>query len=1118
MMKRKLLAVLILLHLFGASYAADNWRVVLNCDNVALKEVLDLIHTQSGYDFVYVEGLTKNVRVTAHVDSRDINKIMDVVLKGTNIKYKVSGQTTIYLALRSKTEATPGKDGYKRLKGTVYDKQGKPLQGVVVSGKDNKSYDVSGADGAFSIDGEIGDILTFSLLGYNTETVEIKELNTTLYLSEDIKFLDEAVVIGYGVQKKSDLTSAIAKVSAETIENQPVASIGQALQGRAAGVNIISSSGRPGAYVQIRIRGIGSVNDNEPLYVVDGMTVSSIASLNPSDIASIEILKDASSAAIYGSRGANGVILVTTKKGYDMSRALNSETQLTTHIDFKSYVGIANPTRQLNPARANEYLEMVGQAFGVESNTYNLVAAEYEKGYDTNWWKEVNRSNALLQNYDLSVSGGNSAFSYLMSGSYLDQQGIDRASSLKRVSARINTEIKLKKWLTVGENLSIIGTLNRSGADSGKKGFVMAALMADPLYPALDPDKNDPNPLNNYGTSSLTNIANPVAYQDRYLNNRNLGKAINLIGNIYMDVNIFKGLKFKSDFGLEMGHGIYNSFSPVYYLDVDDKNYTANAWAQFDRSFRWNWINTLSYNLKAGKHELSAMAGYQAEAYNSQYMEGNKFGQPNNDMTFQWLSGGINGDRISGSYSDEAMLSAFGRINYIYAGRYIFSASFRADGSSKFGPGHKWGYFPAVSVGWKLTEEQFFKQLGLRQVNLAKIRLGWGQLGNNRIPSGAYNTFIRGNINNRFFFNGEEHVQGYAIINAGNPEVCWERTETINAGLDLAFFDSRLTATVDVFNKDTKGMLIQIPTSDIFSTFSPWENVGKVNNRGWEMSIDWRDDIKDFSYSVGFNVSGYKNKVISLGGTKPYVDSYGDISALSGYCRTQEGMPIGYFYGFKTDGIFQTPREVANYVSENGSQLQPSAMMGDFRFVNTKQDEVINDEDKIYLGSPHPDVYLGLNLSLSYKNIDLQAAFYGTIGNEIFNAFKYYTSRPVGFANVESGAVAKCWTVGSNIDDQPRLTLEDGNNNYRISDYYVEDGSYLRLKNLQLGYSIPERLLKHVGMSNCRLYLASQNLFTLTRYSGLDPEIANGSARSNGVDVGNYPQTRVFQFGFNVSF
>ncbi|MDR3260646.1 MAG: TonB-dependent receptor [Tannerella sp.] len=1114
--KLKLFTLASMLFFFSALSGMAQEKITINVNDASLKEVFNVIEAQTTYRFSYRNVIIDSLKnISLSKTNAAVTAVLNEALAGRNLIYNIVSPKSIVISDRqtqkNKEKGTPGKYA-----GTVTDSNNEPIIGAsIITRGSSPTGTVTDVDGKFSIEAPVGSTLTVSYIGYATQEVRLGENpNLRIVIREDQKLLNEVVVIGYGVQRKSDLTSSISKVSFDNLVDMPVGSIEMALQGQAAGVNVTSMSGRPGAGVQIRIRGIGTINNNEPLYIVDGMPVSDIAYLNMSDVESVEILKDASSAAIYGTRAANGVVMVSTKKG--RSADTGSIPDLEIHID--SYYGIANPTKQLQPAGAAEYLSMVEQIYGGNSTTYGLVKTEYDKAYNTDWWQAVNRKDAVLQNYNASFSGGTSKSSFLMSGGYMSHDGIDRKSSAQRISFRINTSYNAKSWLKIGENLSVTNEKTEGGGDTGENGFVGSALRADPLYPVMDANKNDINPFNNYGTSTLTNIKNPVAEQDRYLQNRHGRNAIRLTGNAFAEIKFLKDFVYRSDWGIELSNGVSDSFTPVYYLKVDDQNKIANAWSQLDKALRWTWINTLNYSKTIGENTINAVFGYQAEEYSSQYVEGNRFGQPNNNPEFQWINGGISGDRISGSHSEDAILSYFGRVNYVYSDRYMLSASARRDGSSKFGPGNQWGTFPSVSGGWRINNEEFFKNWNLDWVNSLKIRVGWGQLGNQRISSGAYDTYIAGSLNKRFYFNGDEHVQGYGPTNAGNPLVSWERTETSNIGADITLFSNRLNITVDGFNKNTNGMLIQIPMPDMFGTHSPWENIGKVNNKGLELSADFRDKAGQFTYTAGFNISAYRNKVISLGGTKPYVDSASGSGRIGGYSRTIENEPIGFFYGFETAGIFQTPNEVRNYVNENGVQYQPNAKMGDFRFVDTDGNGVLDDNDKVNLGSPHPDCVFGFNFSVAYAGFDVSAIFNGTYGNEIFNAFKYYTHRPVGFANVLSGVVDKAWTVGSGINDQPRMTIEDTNDNFRISDFYVEDASYLRLKNLQLGYTLPKRISEKVSIEILKIYVSAQNLFTVTNYSGLDPEVATGNDRSNGIDIGVYPQTRIFQIGLNLTF
>ncbi|MBO5195221.1 MAG: SusC/RagA family TonB-linked outer membrane protein, partial [Bacteroidales bacterium] len=633
---------------------------------------------------------------------------------------------------------------------------------------------------------------------------------------------------------------------------------------------------------------------------------------------------------------------------------------------------------------------------------------------NTDWWKEINRKQSWVQNYDLSVSGGIKGLSYFLSVGYMDQDGIDKMSSYSKLAVRLNTEYKVRKWLTIGESAGFIREWIKGGGDSGKTGFVASAINADPLFPVIDENKHDINPQNNYGCSELSNVKNPVAVQDRYIQGRNGSGKMSLVGNAYAQVNILDMIFVRSTFGFEIKRDDHNNFSPIYYLNVEDYNNEANAWKQFDRTDNINWLNTASFSRTFGNHSVNAVAGVQMELNRYEYLSGLKFGQPNNSMNFQWISSGVGGDETYGVGSESSLLSYFMRVNYNWHNRYLVSASVRRDGSSNFAPAHRWGTFPSVSAAWKISEEPFFRRLDAEFVDQIKIRAGWGQLGNQRISSDAYSTYVSGGIEKEFVFNGNDPSVGYGPSNAGNPDVSWERSESFNVGLDLNFFRNRLQLTADYYIKNTKGMLIQLPVSEIFGTFSPWENLGKVENKGWELTLDYEDAVKDFRWGANLNLSSYYNKVIDLGGALPYVDSVGDVG-VSGFCRTVENMPIGYFYGYVTDGIFQTPAEVTSYRNGKGMLYQPKAEPGDFRFRDVNGDGVIDENDKTMIGSPHPDLILGFNLNFAYRNLDFSMSFSGVFGNEIFNAFKATTWQPVGYRNLCRDAITSAWTAGSGV-------------------------------------------------------------------------------------------------------
>ncbi len=1082
--------------------------VSIHLDNATIDKVFEEIKAQTPYTFGFESSvLDVSEKVSVNVDNAPIGAVLSQILEGKDVEFEIKDNHIYIFRPRPQNEENAQRTVYS---GTVVDDKNEPVPAATLINSTTSETFIASSSGEFSITATEGDKIIVSSLGFEDAMVTLSgNRKFDIVMKPDTELLEEVVVIGYGTVRKKDLTSSISKVSAESIENMPSTSIFNSLQGKMPGIQVSSTSGRPGSGMRIRIRGVGTINNNEPLYIVDGMPVSNIEFINPNEIESIEVLKDASSAAIYGSRAANGVVMVTTKNGDSLGGA--------PVIEVSAYGGLSKPVRELEVADADEYLSFMETMNGTNSPIFKKVQEQYNKGYNTNWWKEINRKQSWVQNYDLSVSGGAKNLSYFLSAGYLDQDGIDKMSSYNKLSVRLNTEYKLKKWLTIGETFGIIRENIKGQGDSGKTGFVASAVNADPLFPVIDENKHDSNPLNNYGCSELSNVKNPVAIQDRYNQGRNGVQRMSFIGNAYAQVNILDMIFVKSTFGFEIKRDDQHNFSPVYYLNVEDFNEEANAWKQFEKTDNINWLNTVNFNKLIGNHSINAIVGVQMELSNYEYLSGLKFGQPNNTPNFQWISSGTGGDETYGVGSESALLSYFARINYSWHNRYLISASVRRDGSSNFAPSKRWGTFPSVSGAWRISEEPFFRNLRAGWVDQIKIRAGWGQLGNQRISSDAYNTYVSGGIDKEFVFNGNDPSVGYGPSNAGNPDVSWERTESVNIGLDLNLFKDRLSLTADYYIKNTKGMLIQLPVSEIFGTFSPWENLGKVRNTGWELQIDYADAIRDFSWGASFNISSYRNKVIDLGGALPYVDTIGDVG-VSGFCRTVENMPIGYFYGYVTDGIFQTPAEVASYVNDKGELYQPKAEPGDFRFRDVNNDGTIDDNDKTMIGSPHPDLMLGLNLNFSYRNFDLEASFSGVIGNDIFNAFKAITYQPVGYRNICKDAIYSAWTAGSGINDVPRITSSQNNDNYRVSNFYVEDGSYFRLKNLQIGYSLARRHCEKIRLKGLRIYLSAYNLFTVTSYSGLDPDISSTNDRTNGVDVGNYPQMKTVQLGVNLKF
>lgn len=1032
--------------------------------------------------------------------------------------------------------------------GTVTDSSsGEPLTGVnvLIEGtQTGVSTDLNGKYGLTTP--EKGVIIVFSFVGYTTERITwTGQPLVDMRLSQLVQALEEVVVIGYGIIKKSDLTGSVASVTSKEIEKSSPLNIQSALQGRVAGLMITSNSGDPGSEATIRVRGIGTVNNNNPIYVVDGMLIdnsegwisaNNINFLNPLDIASIEVLKDASAQAIYGSRGANGVILITTSKG----------TEGAPKVTFSSSVcfeGLARWAKVLNADEYKDYIltanyngymrSMPGADPNVLPDTLNpttrAVVEQYKKGFDTDWMKEVLRKDRFSQNYNLLLSGGTKDIHYSASAGYTDKKGLLLYSDYKRHTYRLNTDFKVGDYVTLGENLGI-STSVQTG-DWYWTNIIRDAMWDDPLTPVLKPegsvDVNDPDyKYNKYAPLALGWIpegVNPVmlaALLDMKTS------YLTLVGNMFAEATIFKNLKLRSSWGFNLANKDFTSFSPKYYLSTVTNNTINKLTEEIFRSNGWVWENTLTWNKKLKDHSITALLGYTSEYTKSNYVKASKQGTPSNDPELQTFDAATTQPAITGSYNVFTMISYLGRVNYSFRDKYLLTASVRHDGSSKFGPDHRWGTFPSFSLGWKISDEKFFRNMGAEFINNLKLRAGWGQIGNSSLP--VYNAYVSqvestpsSGEDYRYIF-GEKIFQGYWLRLAGTPDITWETSEQTNIGLEIAFLKNTLSVTADYFIKNTRNMLLQVPVviyAGYPSSAVPYINAGSVQNKGFEILVNYQGKTGDFSYGVAVNGATFKNKVISLGlGNRPIIQPW-DLY-MSTISRTEVGNSIGRFYGYVTNGIFQTEDEVQSYKGPGGTVLQPEAHSGDFRYKNLNNDEFINASDETWIGNPWPRLTYGFNFNLGYKAFDLVAFFQGSYGNDIYDAGRQLgNSLTVMYSEYY---YKNAWKGQGTSNSHPILTTVDDNGNYyRISDYYVEKGSYLRLKNIQIGYNLRKAICDKVRITNGRIWMGSTNLLTFTKYHGNDPEVgATSTPTSNaGLDqAGFYPKPREISLGITVSF
>ncbi|MDO9154773.1 MAG: TonB-dependent receptor [Paludibacter sp.] len=986
-----------------------------------------------------------------------------------------------------------------KLKGTVTDLNGVELVGVNVVGVGTTIGTITNIQGNWelTVPSTVTE-LKFSYIGYADKTSKIGTLLTiNVKLEENTKEIDELVVIGYGSVKKSDLTGSVSSVKGANIARQPVANVAQALQGLVPGVKVTANSGSPGGSISVRIRGIGTVGDSDPLYVVDGMPVNDIAYLSTSEIESVEVLKDASATAIYGARGANGVIMITTKQGKSGIDVIN----------ISSYWGTSQINTDMKLLSGRQWYDIQTEINKTRTTPINL-GGNADPSISTNWLKEVSRV-AAIQNHDLSFSGGSENFTYNMSLGYLNQEGTLKKTDYERINARFNMERKMNKVITVGTN-SAISTSSRNKILEGSNtvGIINSAIKLEPVVPVKNADGT-------WGASRYIDYPNPVAAIEFTNSNE---KSLKFIGNIYAIVNIMKGLYFKSSLGVDYLRYDSYDFDPVYTVNTYQKNAISRVYRGYAKNNNVLFENTLNFNRTFNeKHNVGALLGYTAEQTRYENIYATKQGTPNNDPELQYLDAAqlaTSATAVGGAY-ESSILSVLGRVNYNYDDRYLATASIRRDGSSRFGKLNQFGNFPSFAFAWKINNEPFFKNWEQEIFNSAKLRAGWGQVGNQSIANYAFQNLISSNAQFAYLFGKPEVVyQGAVAVALGNKNVKWEATESTNIGVDLGFFSNRLTVSAEYYDKITKDMLILEPIPLFLGYESgPTTNVGSARNSGIEIQTEWRAKIgKDFNYHLGGNISTIKNEMLSLG-TSKFISGAAIRNGNATY--TSVGNPIGSFWGYKTNGLVQTAEQLIDVKTR-----QPNAGLGDIVFVDNDKNGVLNDLDKTIIGKPLPDFYYGFNVGFEYKGIDFAAIFEGSHGNDIFNAMRFFTYDLADVTN-KSVDVLNYWTPTNTKTTIPRLNGSDKNDNKRISDFYVEDGSYMRLKTLQIGYTIPQVITKKIFMSSLRVYVTGQNLLTFTKYTGTDPEIgqiSSSNTLSRGVDIGTYPQAKTFTAGINITF
>ena len=1079
---------------YAGNAHSQNAKVSIRMNNVKLDKILNEIENQTDYLFIYNNQVDINKITSVKVKNEAVAQVLDRILSGTGINYELEG-THIILT----TEAIKDLHAQQQAKtvtGTVTDVSGEPIIGANIRIKGTTTGTITDIDGNFSIKAEPQSVIEVSYIGYLTqETVINNQKSIRFLLKEDTKTLDEVVVIGYGVQKKADLTGSVANINTEKLNTQSNANIGQALQGKIAGVDIVSQGGAPGSGTRIMVRGIGTLNNASPLYIVDGMYMNSIDHINPNDIASIDVLKDASSAAIYGSRAANGVIIVTTKEG--------SNTEGKPIIDLSVNLGISTASKFLDMLDAKGWAEVTTIARQAIGKPALDMATDLANKPD-NDWQDIMFRPALMQNYNLSVKGGGKYSTYYTGLGYFNQDGIVKGTNYQRYNIQSKNDYK-RGIFSAGTNLIISFSHDKPLHQELRGGMIGTILQSVPTLEKYD-DTREGGYGGTYG--DVVNIPHPLAIIDDNITDR-YNENVKIFANLYAQIELFKGLKYKLNLTPDFSFERYKN-----YLNKYDFGLATNSITQLtERQRRRRNIlveNLLTFDRTFGEHKISALAGYTYQDSRFRHIQAYGEGLP---QGLEEIDAATTNRSNEGNSWRSVLTSILGRVFYSYQNKYLFTATIRRDGSSKFGKNNRYGYFPSFSLGWNVAEEKFMENV--HWLDQLKLRGGYGVLGNQEIDNYQYSSTITTGIN---YPDGNGGLlQGAFPKNFANPDIKWEETAMTNVGIDFMAFNNRLSLTADYYVKNTKDILLTVPIPiSSGGANDPIRNAGKIRNNGFEFNLGWMDQPNpDISYGINLIGSFNKNKVIAMGSESGSIKG-GSTNQNITTSETKAGYPIGGYWLISTAGYFNSQEEVDAY-AKDGKKIQPAAEPGDIKFVDANNDGVINDDDRVFQGSPFPDFTFALNGNMRYKNFDLSIGLQGVLGNKIYNA----TRQTLEDVTKGSNFLASCldyWTPENKNASHPRLTWDDPNRNTRAeSDRYLENGSYLRLRSVQLGYTFPQTWFKG-AIQHARVYINAENLFTITSYSGYSPDVNADNANYRGFDNFIYPTNRTFMLGLNVTF
>jgi TonB-linked SusC/RagA family outer membrane protein len=1105
--------------------------IELNLKEVSLKMALREIERQTPYHFVVNESRlhTVNKTVSLNIRTERIEDVLDQLLVGTNIRYKIQkkqitlippageshpGLLSIDGTSSSMVTQASGRFIYDiipdmTISGTVNDETGAPLPGVNVVVKGTTEGTVTDSNGKFTLNVPTGQsVLVFSFIGYTSQEINISGQSTvTVVLLPDSQTLNEVVVVGYGTQERKDVTGAVSSIKGADIENLPVATAQQSLQGRTAGVHIVRNGGAPGAAGDIRIRGVGTVNDASPLVVIDGVPAGSLSDVNPNDIESMEILKDASASAIYGTQAANGVIIVTTKHG-KFGQGLK--------VTVSGYSGVSNRIKTIDMLDAPTLAMLKRERYTNDENAIDPVWEDPQYlTQKTDWQKEL-LQQGTINNIDVSITGGNDKSNYALSTGYYNEKGMIKGYYFKRYSLRLNSDHKLTKRLSIGQNLQLTNQQGSNTLDaqsiynaSAQDGLIWSARRFHPGLPIKNPDGT-------YSTSQVStefgDINNPiftVDTQDRGMTHTRILAGVN---GTY---EIIKGLKARANIAVDANFDDSRQFE----IRVLDQTRTTSRNRLTERHAKyWNILQEyfLSYDKKFGDHSFTFLAGYSQQTFDKLTSMAQRQDFPSEAPSQRYLDAGQGDMNVEGTRTYNALQSVFGRVTYSLKDRYLATVTLRNDASSKFAPANRRALFPAFSLGWRVSEEPFFAGLtGI--IPSLKLTGGYGELGNQKIDDFQYIPLVSSGY--RYSFGGLNTV-GSAQSILPNASVKWERAKMSNFGLEAGLFQNKMTVTVNYFNKQTDQMLVRPPVSgSAGSAQAPYQNVGRLENKGFEIELGYRGNLDALTYSISGNVSFIQNKVLELVegsflGSQTYGRTSQEIS------RTYAGNPIATFYGWRTNGLYQNQAEIDNdpNITEKAPVDKAKIRPGDVKFLDLNGDHDVDDKDRTILGSPFPKATYGINAGLGYKGIDLTLFFLGVAGVDIYNADRMQGLDPTYHFNMYAETINR-WRGEGTSNSIPRMTEKTDNRNYRTSDMFIESGAFFRLKNVTLGYTLPTALTQTLRLSKARVYVTGQNVFVITDYSGMDPELGNvqGNQQIN-VDYAQYPQARTWTIGAQLSF